>query len=353
MKFDARKTLLTLLLVATASLAASAQEDTTTSDAAISNAATPEADAPAAATPAADAKAPSAPQDADDADKLPEFDQAEIIRGQLGRLEKIKQDLRLVLVTSESDHFILFSDLDTRVRRAILDWLEDLRTKLSDKFGLDAKARLWDGKCLVLVFARQEFLADFARKFDNHNAQRPRGYFVLESRTAKGPRLVHIAAYQPVNGGNEALQEVLVHETTHAIIELYQKSAEIPLWVHEGLAEYMTTLINPALRVKKAAEAHRVASATPYEPIRDLFNSRFSAANMAAYSISITLVECLQSIDAGGVMKLVTFIKQGVEPEAALGKAYPGLNYEELERRWQRFVLRNYRPPADADDAKR
>jgi len=335
MKCDARLTLLMLLLAAAMAAPSGAQQ------------AAPAADDPSAARieTDADAKTPGAAEDPDDAENLPEFDQAEIVRGQLARLEKIRQELQLTLVTSESDHFIVFSDLDTQVRRAILTWLEDVRTKLSERLGLDAKARLWDGKCLVLVFAKQEYLVKYARSFDNYETQRPRGYFVLESRTAKGPRLVHIAAYQPVPGGNEALQEVLVHETTHAIVELYRKSTHLPLWIHEGLAEYMTTVLNPALRMKKGAEAVRIAGAVPYKSIRDLFVSKFNATNLAAYSLSVTLVDYLQSVDASGVMKMVSAIKDGVDAETALGQAYPGLTYEELEKRWQRYVLRNYRLP--------
>jgi hypothetical protein len=332
MKFDARATLLVLLLAAALAAPGRAQE-----------AAVPAGDDTSAT--AAEAKTLNAAEDPNDAESLPEFDQAEIVRGQLARLEKIRQELQLTMVASESDHFIVFSDLDTQVRRAILGWLEDVRTKLSERLGLDAKARLWDGKCLVLVFAKQEFLAKYARVFDNYETQRPRGYFVLESRLAKGPRLVHLAAYQPAVGGNEALQEVLVHETTHAIVELYRKSAHLPLWIHEGLAEYLTTVLNPALRMKKGAEAYRIAGTVPYKPIRDLFTSTFTSTNIAAYSLSMTLIDYLQSVDAGGVMKMVAAIKDGEDAEAALGQAYPGLTYDELEKRWQRYVLRSYHLP--------
>ena len=293
----------------------------------------------------ADAKILEAPADPPDAEQLPEFDQDAILRRQKARLSEYRQKLQVQLLTSESDHFVLFSDLDSRVRRAILTWLEGLRVKLADQLGLAADTRLWDGKCLVVVFAQQKSLAEFARVFDNHPVKRPRGYFVMEARRARDPRLVHIAAYQPVKGGNEALQEVLVHETTHAIIELYKKTAALPLWVHEGLAEYMTVLMNPALRTRKHAGAYGVASADPYVSIRDLFTSRFSARNHAAYSASMALVECLHAIDAAGVLRYVELLKKGVEAEQALGQAYPGLDYDALETRWKRFVLINYRPP--------
>lgn len=288
-----------------------------------------------------------APQDPSDAQDLPEFDQRAIVDKQRQRLEAVKHTLQLQMVASESDHFLLFSDLNTPVRNAILIWLEDLRSKLITQLKVDPQVRLWDGKCLVLVFARQEFLKTFADTFDNHPSTRPRGYFVLEARYPRGPRLVHIAAYQPLRGGNEALREVLVHETTHAIIELYKKSAPLPLWLHEGLAEYMTLLVDPTLRPVKQAPAFRVATAAPYESIAPIFTSRFTSTNIAAYSISMGLVECLHRIDPAGVMHYVELLKNGDEPEAALKEAYGGLDYDGLERRWREFCMRYYRPPID------
>jgi hypothetical protein len=330
MTFDSRKLLLATLLAALLPLAALAQDA---------------ADGQAEEAPQQDSTVLDAPETEVKAEDLPEFDQAEIIRGQLARLEPIKQKLQLVMLASESEHFMLFSDLDSRVRRAILTWLEGLRTKLIDELGLDAESRLWDGKCLVLVFAKQEYLARYAREFDNHDVKRPRGYFVLEARRVRGPRLVHIAAYQPVTGGNEALQEVLVHETTHAITELYKKSVAIPLWLHEGLAEYMTLLMNPTLRPAKQKIAYAVAAASPYQSVQGVLTQPFTSRNMAAYAVSMSMVDYLASVDSDGVIRVLELMKEGQEAEAALGKVYPGLDYQELERRWQRYVLRNYRPP--------
>ena len=293
----------------------------------------------------AEATVLEAPHDEPKTEQLPEFDQEAIVSQQRARLGKIKRDLRLVMYPAESAHFLLFSDLDSRVRNAVLIWLEGLRSKVITELGLDAKERLWDGKCLAVVFTRQEFLAAFAAKFDHHDVKRPRGYFVLEGRRANEPRLVHIAAYQPIRGGNQALREVLIHETTHAIVELYKTSAPLPLWVHEGLAEYMTVLMDPTLRPRKQAPAFEAATADPYVSIRSIFTRKFPASDITAYSVSMSLVECLHRIEPAGVLRFVELMKKGVEPEEALGQAYPGLDHAELEHRWRRFCMKFYRPP--------
>ncbi len=275
---------------------------------------------------------------------LPEFDQAAIIAEQRARLAPIRKQIRRRVYLAESDHFLLFADLDVRVRRAILRWLEELRSKTISQLRLPAGARLWDGKCLVVVFASQESLAAYAEAFDDHKLGRSRGYFVMESSRPDEPRLVHIATYQPIKGGNEALREVLVHETTHAIIQLYRKSVALPLWVHEGLAEYMTVLMDFSLQESKQSRAYQWASANPYVPLGDIWTRQFPASDLAAYSISFSLIQCLYNINPDSVLNFVVLLKAGYEPEKALGEAYRGLDYAELERRWKIFCLRHYVP---------
>jgi len=275
---------------------------------------------------------------------LPQFDQEAIIAEQRARLAPIRKQIRRRVYAAESDHFLLFADLDVRVRRAILRWLEELRSKTISQLRLPAGARLWDGKCLVVVFAEQESLAAYAEAFDDHKLGRSRGYFVMESRRSDEPRLVHIATYQPIKGGNEALREILVHETTHAIIQLYRKSATLPLWVHEGLAEYMTVLMDLSLQETKQSRAYQRASANPYLGLGNIWTRRFPASDLEAYSISFSLIQCLYNINPDGVLNFVVLLKAGMEPEKALGQAYRGLNYAELQRRWKIFCLKHYVP---------
>ncbi len=281
------------------------------------------------------------------------FDQRALVENQHERLEEIRHGLDLFLRSAESEHFLLFTDLSSEVRRAILRWLEDLRTKLIQRLGLEEERRLWDGKCLAIVFAEQKSLKRFAEAFDDHHVERPRGYFVLERRRADGPRLVHIATFQPVRGGNQALREILVHETTHAIVELYRHPTPLPLWLHEGLAECMTVVMDPTLRPRKQARAYEAATKNPHASIQDVFEAKFPPSDLAAYSISMGLVECLYAMDDGAMLEFISLLKDGVEPEAALGRAYPGLDYPELERRWRRFCARAYKPSAAETKAHR
>ncbi|MBN2581860.1 MAG: hypothetical protein JXL80_02250 [Planctomycetes bacterium] len=278
---------------------------------------------------------------------LPAFDQEAILAEQRARLEPIRQKVNVKAYAAESDHFLLIADLDVRVRGAILRWLEELRDKTISHLRLPAGARLWDGKCVVVVFAEHDSLVTYAKLFDDHSVGRSRGYFVMEARRGDEPRLVHIATFQPLRGGHEALREVLVHETTHAIIQLYRKSTRLPLWVNEGLAEYMTVAMDANLQESKQSRSYQRASANPYVPLGDFWTREFPASDLEGYSLSFSLVQCLLDIDPDGVMNFVVLLKAGMEPEQALGEAYRGMTYSELERRWKIFCLKRYIPRDD------
>jgi hypothetical protein len=231
------------------------------------------------------------------------------------------------------------------MRNAILIWLEELRAKLRARLGMAAEQRLWDGKCLVVVFAQQDALDAFARRFDNHLVTHSRGYFVLEGRQATGPRLVHIATYQPAEGGIEHFRDVLVHESTHALVEVYRDSVALPLWVHEGLAEYMTVVIDPGLRAAKEKPAYRRAGTSPYVSIQRILTEPFPPSDVQAYEVSMSLIDYLTARDPCGVRRFLDLMKDGTPGEEALGQAYPGLGYQELERRWRGWCLKWYAPP--------
>ncbi len=278
----------------------------------------------------------------------PQIDQAAIVQSQRDRLGEMRRTLQTALVAKESKNYILFSDLDPKMRNAILVWLEDLRTKLMARLAIPAEQRLWDGKCLVVVFSQQEALDAFARRFDRHLVTHSRGYFVLEARQAGGPRLVHIATYQPAEGGIEHFRDVLVHESTHALVEMYRESVPLPLWVHEGLAEYMTVEIDPGLRVGKEVPAYQRAGTEPYVSIQRILTEPFPPSDIQAYEVSMSLIDYLASRDPDGIRRFLDLMKDGTRGEEALGQAYPGLNYKELERRWRNWCLRWYAPPEKA-----
>lgn len=275
--------------------------------------------------------------------ELPEFDQAAIVADQRERLEGIGREIGVRLHAAESDNFLLFSDLDSRVRDGILVWLEDFRVKVMRMLRVGERDRLWDGKCLVLVFSNQESLQRYGAAFDRHAVGKSRGYFALEARMSDGPRLVHIATYQDLEEGNRGLREVLVHEATHAVVELQGESGELPLWVHEGLAELLVVTVDPTQRALRQERAYNRASRAPYVSIEALLTKRFSPRDVEDYAVSFSLVEVLHRRSAAKLREFVDLLKGGSDPAAALDETY-GLTFAELERLWRGHVLQYYRP---------
>lgn len=301
-----------------------------------------EAASPATSDASSPAPEPAPPSASAAGRELPEFDQGAIVAGQRERLEGIGRKIGVRLHAAESDNFLLFSDLDSRVRDGILVWLEDFRVKVMRTLGVGERDRLWDGKCLVLVFSNQELLQRYGAAFDRHAVGKSRGYFALEARMSDGPRLVHIATYQDLEEGNRGLREVLVHEATHAVVELQGESGELPLWVHEGLAELLVVTVDPTQRALRQERAYNRASRAPYASIEGVLTKRFSPSDVEDYAVSFSLIEVLHRRSAAKLREFVDLLKGGSDAATALRESY-GLTFAELERLWRGHVLQYYR----------
>ena len=263
------------------------------------------------------------------------FNQAALLRHQKERLGAINEKLKIRLRMSETRHYLVFSDVDSAVTARFRTWSEALYGNLLKHFGLPERARVWDGKCVVILFKRRRAFERFSKVFDGHDARSAGAYFAVEDHGPGQPSLVHMCF--PVESDDvRRQQELFAHEGTHAFFELYKTPGRLPLWLHEGLAEYMTTVNDGALRRAKWVSAVRVAAAR--KPIAGLFTAKAGdSLSLAQYSVALTLVDFLLEQGRPKFKTFVDALKDGKEQAAALQKAY-GFDFAELERRWRAHV---------------
>jgi hypothetical protein len=118
---------------------------------------------------------------------------------------------------------------------------------------------------------------------------------------------------------------------------LYRRPGRLPLWLHEGLAEYMTTVNDKSLRPARVIEATRIAKAG--RSIRKVLAAKAGdSLEWGEYCTSFTLVDCLVTLGKPKFKKFVDALKDGKEQGAALTAAY-GFNMAELEKQWRTHVL--------------
>ena len=261
------------------------------------------------------------------------FNQDAIVAQQKKRLDVINERLGTKLRLSETPHYLVFSDADAAITAQFMKWSEELYESLGAQFGIEPKERIWDGKCILLVFRSRPKFQEFAKVFDENNAANAGAFFAWEHYDEGNlPECVHISI--PLDDRDpKRLQELFAHEGTHAFFQLFYRPVELPLWLHEGLAEYMTVINDTSLRAPKTAPA--VAAARAGLPLKRLFAAATGDdLKIQEYCVAFTLVDYLQQSGKARFRKFITLLKDGKKQDAAMKEAY-GFDTAGLVDRWR------------------
>jgi hypothetical protein len=263
------------------------------------------------------------------------FNQQAIVAQQKMRLDEVNKRLTARMRLVETPHYLVFSDVDDALTGLFVKWCEALYSNLCRHFSIGPKEKTWDGKCILSVFNSRPLFQQYARTFDGNDASRAGAYFAWESRPPDQPQLVHIGL--PLDTRDpRRLQELFAHEGTHAFVQLYRRVVDLPLWLHEGLAEFMTVVNDKSLAAQKQQWSMRMArEGTSIRPILEVPSGQGFA--YPAYSVSYTLVDFLLTANRSKFKKFIDLLKDGKPQEEALKEAY-GFGLAELERRWYVFV---------------
>ncbi|MGB2755941.1 MAG: hypothetical protein WBD75_09920 [Phycisphaerae bacterium] len=264
------------------------------------------------------------------------FNQQAIVAQQKMRLDEVNKRLMARMRLVETPHYLVFSDADDAMTGLFVKWCEALYSNLCRHFSIGPKEKTWDGKCILVVFNSRPLFQQFAKTFDDNDASRAGAYFAWESRPPNEPQLVHICILLDTRDPKR-LQELFAHEGTHAFFQLYRRVVDLPLWLHEGLAEFMTVVNDKRLAAKKQQWSMHIArQGTPIRNILEVPSGQGFA--YPAYSVSYTLVDFLLTADRSKFKEFIDLVKDGKPQEEALQEAY-GFGLVELERRWYVFVL--------------
>jgi len=273
------------------------------------------------------------------------WNEESLLAQQKKRLDFMNEKLSARLKLSETPHYLIYSDAPPAITSAFVKMCEALYGNLCKQFAIEPNERIWDGKCILLLFGSRSLFMEYSRVFDGHDATNAGAYFAWECNNAKLPQLVHICI--PTDAGNlRRLQELFAHEGTHAFFQLYKKPVTLPLWLHEGLAEFMTVVNDPGL--KKQKQEWAITFAKNGRSIDGILNAApYSGFAYPAYNVSYTLVDFLLAGPGWKVKfkKFIELLKAGKNQDEALQAAY-GFDISGLEERWTvycRDVLGNNR----------
>lgn len=261
--------------------------------------------------------------------------QTALVAHQKRRVPAINRLVGTRLKTFETAHYLIFSDADAKITAQFVTWSESLYRNLLQQFRLPTTARVWDGKCVLILFGLRRHFEAYAFRVDGSPARHAGAYFAVESHGPNEPTLVHMCL--PIETTDaRRLQELFAHEGTHAFFELYKTPGRLPLWLHEGLAEYMTTVNDADLRGPKYAMGRHVAQSG--RSIERLFGVPVGGElSLGEYGVAFTLVDFLLKAGRPKFKVFIDALKDGKPQEQALTDAY-GFGLADLRRRWRLYV---------------
>ena len=237
----------------------------------------------------------------------------------------------LGLRISETDYYILVTDLDARSTRQYLDYLDNMYEQMSRAFGVPVGRNVWCGKCVVAAFQNQ---ADYMR-FEAEVMNNPRD----DLHTSGG--LCHAATSGRViiavwkGAGEDNFAHKLVHETSHGFVWRYLSSVPLPSWLNEGMADWIAEYIvkTPGLLTKRQQRAALAAQQSG--TLGGMFQmERLSREYFGAGS---AVVDILLKLDSEKFRQFFDGIKSGLEAEEALNQAF-GMTFEQLARLYGRTI---------------
>ena len=129
---------------------------------------------------------------------------------------------------------------------------------------------------------------------------------------------------------------MVVHETAHGFLHRYKSSADIPSWVHEGIADWISMLI---VRADDEVQFRQKRSIEIMRRTRSLGGNFFTAANIAdwQYGTASSMTEFLLRLGKERYKRFIDEMKLGHEWPEALATAY-GLTPETFLAQYGQFV---------------
>lgn len=229
----------------------------------------------------------------------------------------------------KSDHFFVYHQNDSTLALQVKKESERYYKEIAEEIGFRRYSNFWtwDNRCKIYIYpSKKEFLSETGQPAWSA------GSADYQKRT--------IATYRD---SENFLNSLLPHELTHLIFrDFVGFKGEIPLWLDEGLAQFMEKEKREANR----ATVKKIVAEGSYIPLRTLTQMDVRGSNNTAlvalfYAQASLLVGFL--IKEEGSEKFTAFCRQLRDRkniDEALRFAYPGQfrTVEELDQSWVQYT---------------
>ncbi|MDO5113783.1 MAG: hypothetical protein Q4E67_05360 [Planctomycetia bacterium] len=255
---------------------------------------------------------------------LSEEKDREVVEGQKQKMELIRQTFsRNSLVLYESEHFLYLTDAPPRIAKECVEYLERMHVRLREIFGLPETCRVWYGKGMVVAFLQQSHFQQFEAHF-----------FQTQNTFSEALGLAHL-----MGDGNVLISlyygdisqvrlrwrfiATLVHEMTHGFVHRYQSPKSLPLWLDEGMADYIAGQIVPACPEVKNKQREALSVMRRSYSVGGMMGAT-TRLEPWQYGVASGLVDFLLRKDARAFPVFLQKIKAGLPWPQALVETYRG-----------------------------
>jgi len=243
--------------------------------------------------------------------------------------------LGLKLTELETDHFLIYTDWNTREHAGLKKAVEEAYGIVIKAFDISSRDNVFVGKLPVYLFDSQEEFVQFAETYDHFTrAANMPGY----QRRAKDTQEALLAMYRPVPGYQEDAKTkfggTLTWLLSSAFMERYRTSQNLPTWVNGGLASTLSRAAFP--KMSNDALWTAVFAGREPESIRDILEDK-AIWGSRTQAISETVVAAMIKTNGKSFIKFINLLKDGSSTTDALKAAY-GWNYAELEVTWRAYT---------------
>ncbi|NQT85644.1 DUF1570 domain-containing protein [bacterium] len=265
----------------------------------------------------------------------------------------------------ETKQFIVEFSVPPRIGKGYASLCEKGYAKLCKVFRVSDTDIVWEGKCRVFLFATHDEFVKFATTVhQSPNAAMSGGYTRIHK---KDPDIVLFIR----KDDHVTLQQTVLHEMTHVFLQLFDREVELPLWIHEGFAQYFEFQhYAPKSRRKRAMQTTKaMVKAGRIMPLSQFLISRFGPTDIVSYSQAWSLIEfmaatsdrrkktgnfvlglksALPASTAGVVSRadIERLLKQGhtnsLHVQEAMIKEHFRVSLARFESEWKRYVLARY-----------
>lgn len=234
-------------------------------------------------------------------------------------MQDVLTTLRLTMMLYEQPYALVYTDLPHDEAVSKLVGLRASYLSLLGSFGLPHDHVHFWGK-LVVILCRER--ATFDRILQEHFGSRASPFHMVGLSIPRGPRTYLVMWSHP---DPMAFATAVPHEVTHAFMHRYRSPAPLPLWIEEGFADFMASMVvesSPLDEMRRSQGEWFIRHGGPIENIMDMActHEGWPGPHIVGYGIGYMLVSEMFRENTARALACLTAIKDGKPWERALAE---------------------------------